>query len=916
LGIALAVSAVFSIAACDRIMGRTEQDYLRKAKELQEQGEFQSAVIQFRNALQKNPKNSEARLRLAEVYVALGQGPQAEKDLQQAKELNVDSELLKVPLGQALLLQGLYPRVIAEVQLSPKTPPENVPKILELQARAQLGLLHLDEGCKLFAESIEKNSRYVPGYRGLARCAAAQGRLEEARIYLDKALKIDDKDSGTWLMMGDLDRAEKHYAEADTAYENALKYKPGNLDALLSRAAGRIDSGRLAEARADIDAAAKQSSDNPLVVQLRGVVQYKQGKFSDAETSFQNVLKRQPDFLPATLWLGLANLAEGHYEQAVRQFSQYTGKVRSLRVQALLGLAQAKLGQSEDAEKTLSVLRNVDVKDPQSLAVLAEAHAALGENDLAAAYLSRAVQQKPEAADLRIGLAATLSARGERGQAIEQLETATHLDPGMVDADVLLIKALIQQKEYDRALDAVAALEKKQPGNPATSILKGAAYLGKKDPAAARKSFEQALSTGSTAAAMNLAQLDLAENKSDAARERFQALLAKDKTDAQAMMGMAGVAAATKQESEYVEWLEKAAKAAPSAPRPRSLLAAYYLKKGDLRNAVASAQDAVNANPDDAQALDVLGSAQLAAGDKENAVVSFSKVVKLVPRNPLARYQLATAQIATQNVAGAKLSLQKALALKADYLEAEILLASAEMHAGNHANALKIAQTVQKQYPKSAQGLVLQGDVLMAQKQFGPAQKAYEKAQAMNDSPVVAIKLHQALAASGNAKEADPRLVRWLKDHPSDVAARVYLAGIYLKADQTKQAVEQYELVLKNDPSNVRALNDLAWLYQQEKDQRALATAERAYQLVPNNPEIMDTLGWILVQHGETVRGRDLLKKAVDAAPSSLEIRYHWAAALAQSGDKPGARAELQDLLRQDKNFAQRQEAQALLRGL
>src|ERR1044072_2145712 len=166
LGIALAVSAVFSIAACDRIMGRTEQDYLRKAKELQEQGEFQSAVIQFRNALQKNPKNSEARLRLAEGYVALGQGPQAEKDLQQAKELNVDSELLKVPLGQALLLQGLYPRVIAEVQLSPKTPPENVPKILELQARAQLGLLHLDEGCKLFAESIEKNSRYVPGYRG------------------------------------------------------------------------------------------------------------------------------------------------------------------------------------------------------------------------------------------------------------------------------------------------------------------------------------------------------------------------------------------------------------------------------------------------------------------------------------------------------------------------------------------------------------------------------------------------------------------------------------------------------------------------------------------------------------------------------------------------------------------------------
>ena len=121
---------------------------------------------------------------------------------------------------------------------------------------------------------------------------------------------------------------------------------------------------------------------------------------------------------------------------------------------------------------------------------------------------------------------------------------------------------------------------------------------------------------------------------------------------------------------------------------------------------------------------------------------------------------------------------------------------------------------------------------------------------------------------------------------------------------------------MQADPKNIRALNDLAWLYQQEKDPRALATAEQAYQLKPDNPEIMDTLGWILVDQDKAARGAELLQKAVEMAPASTAIRYHWAAALAKSGDKARARRELGDLLIKNKDFPQRLEAQALLKDL
>jgi len=915
----LMLAAALATGACDRPQRYTDQEYVQKAKDFQAQGKLESALIELKNALQKNPKNSETRWRLAEIYISQGLGEPAENELKKARELGMDNEALKIPMGEALLLQGLYPRVLAEIRPGPQSSPENVAKILEIDARAQHGLLHFDEGCKLFAEAVKTDPKYVQSYWGLARCAAARDKLDEARAELKKAVELDEKNSGTWVQIGDLEGAAKRLPEAEAAYANALKYKSDNLDALLRRAALRIDNNELAEASKDIDAASTISKDHLKVNHLRGVVQFKQGKLAEAQASFETALKMQPNYLPALAWLGATNLARKNYEQAATQFAKYTRYAPNARVQALLGLAQARLGRGEEAEETLKALRKLDIVDPQSLAVLAQAHMTLGETDLAASYMAKAVEQNPEAADLRVGLASTLSKKGERTQAIAQLETAIHLDPGMVDADVLLIQNFIREKQFDKALSAVESLEKKQPKNLNTFILKGAVYLGKNDFANARKSFERALELDPTsfAATLSLAQLDVVEKNPEAARQRFQALLAKDKTNVPAMMGLAGVAAATGQESEYVAWLEKAAQTGPSAVKSRILLANYYLQKNDVQKALTMAREAQTASPNDALALDMLGTAQLAAGEQESALITYGKLAIAIPTNPVAHYKLATAQIAAQNFDAARVSLKKALALKPDYLDAKALLASAELRTGHYQEAMNIAQQIQKQQPKSPAGFVVQGDVLMAQKQFGPALTAYEKALAVdNNSGPLAVKVHRALSGGGNVKEADARLVQWLKDHPGDVPVRGYLAASYMSTAQNKQAVEQYQVVLQNDPKNTLALNNLAWLYQQEKDPRALATAEQAYLLKPDSSTIMDTLGWILVEQGDAARALKLLKAASEKAPAATGIRFHWAAALAKSGDKAGARRELGDLLTKNKNFPQRQEAQELLRQL
>jgi FimV-like protein len=78
----------------------------------------------------------------------------------------------------------------------------------------------------------------------------------------------------------------------------------------------------------------------------------------------------------------------------------------------------------------------------------------------------------------------------------------------------------------------------------------------------------------------------------------------------------------------------------------------------------------------------------------------------------------------------------------------------------------------------------------------------------------------------------------------------------------------------------------------------------------------MDTLGWILVAGGESKEGLDLLQKASTLAPADLDIRYHYGAALAQTGDKAKARQVLKEIVDSGKDFTQLKQAKALLSQL
>lgn len=365
-----------------------------------------------------------------------------------------------------------------------------------------------------------------------------------------------------------------------------------------------------------------------------------------------------------------------------------------------------------------------------------------------------------------------------------------------------------------------------------------------------------------------------------------------------------------------VGWLERAAKSSPSALQPRALLARYYLQKNQPQKALALAHEAQTSAPNSQGVLDLLGGTQLAADEKDNALVTYTKMVGLTPNDPAVYFKLASVQAALQKLPEAEVSLNKALKLKADYLEAQLALATLNIRMGKQNEALAIAHNIQRQLPKSPAGFALEGDVLMTQKQYPQAVKAYEAAYALAKTGPLVIKIHTAYTRAGKVKEAEVKVLQWLKEHPGDIVTRFYLAEAYATERQPKLAMQQYEMVLQKETNNVLALNNLAWLYYQEKDARAVSTAEQAYKLKPGSAAVADTLGWILLEQGKIPRAVGIFKKAVALAPDNPEIGYHYAVALLKSGDKASARKQLEQLLASNKRFGQKEEAKTLLKQM
>ena len=907
------LTALLLVAGC----GKTSDvnALLAEAKQARSKGDYKTAIIQLKNALQASPDNDEARYQLGLVYNDSGDPRSAEKEFRKALELKKDPALVIPNLAKALLSQGEFQKVLMDTE--PDGDSAMAPELHSVRGMAQLSLGKFGDAKASFDWALAQSPMLPDALIGRARLAVQDKDIDAAIRLTDQVLDKSPRHLDALLLKGDLLRLKNDGEAAIATYQKVVHTYQDSLAARINMASIYIGAGKYDEAAKQVEAVRKVSPQSVMANYLQALSEFKQQHYAQAKEAVQQVLKIAPTHLPSQMLAGAVEFALGNNAQAEQYLKFVLEKTpNNLYARKLLIVALLRDHQIARAVEILQPAVRQGPEDPSVLALAGEVYMQNKEFAKATKFYEKAATIDPRNAQMRTGLGVSRLASGEADRAMADLEVATDLDANRYQADVLLIMTHLTRKEYDQAERAIQALKKKQPNNPLTYNLEGAALIGKKKFAEARKSFERALQLESAyfPAVMNLAQLDLQEKNPQTARKRFESILEKDPKNQQTLIALAGFGSRISASSgEALEWLERARKGNPTSLQPPLLLSRYYLGSGDTKKAVELALEAHNMEPENPEALDALGLAQLTAGEKNAAVTTFSKLVSAQPGilQPLIR--LADAQFANGNTAGATTSLKKALQIKPDLLEAQTALIGIETRAGHNAEALQIVKNVQSQSPKAAVGNVLEGDVRFAEKQYAQAAISYQKAYAVSPSGPVAVKWHAALAQSGKPDDGNAKLRGWLKDNPDDIAVRLYLADAYLKQRKHSGAIEQYEWIAKKQPQNLLVLNNLAWTYQQVKDPRALQVAQQAYKAAPNNAQVLDTYGWMLVEQGQPDNGADVLERAVSVASDQQEIRFHYASALYRSGKKERSRIELERLFSSGVKFAQETEAAALL---
>lgn len=914
------LAAACSLALLAACGGESDEKLLASAKAYLQKDDAKAAVIQLKTLLQQNPKSGEGRFLLGKALRENGDLAGALIELRKAQELGVPDDQLVPELARAMLQAGEAAKVTGQFAGTTLKDPK-----AKADLAVSVGGAYAQQGDTARAQqAAEQALAAVPGFAPAvllqARLKAQQQEHDAALLLVDDVLQKEPKSVAAQMLKGDLLWQGKRDRDAALAqFRSITAAEPRAIAAQVAIVTILFEQQKPEEANGALAELAKIAPNHPDTMFLQARSALVKKDFAAVRDLTGRLLKRAADNPLVLEMAGLAEMGLRADAQAEAMLSRAVkGAPNRLLARQALARIYVRQNDADRALATLQPLLDMPRPDGQTLAIAGEALMQKGELQRADDAFARAAKAAPGDAGVRTSVAMAQMARGDAGAAAATLEAVIASDE-TPRADLALVTARMRQNDVPGALKAIDGVRRKLPASPLPDLLTARVLLFKKDNAGALAAYEAALKKDPKyfPAISGLAALDLAAGKPEAAKARLEALATAEPKSYQARLALAELALRNDgAPAEATRLLAEAVKAAPTEPRPRVLQVGWLLRRGDPKAALAAAQEATAALPDNPEVLEALGGAQLASGDAQQALSTFRKVAGLQPRNAQVQLRLADAYSASKNPDGARTALRQALEISPDLMTARRGLARLAVADKRYDEAVALAREAQKRQPKSAAGFLLEGEIEASRKAWPAAIAALRAGQQREKTTEGTILLHRTLAAAGQGAEADRVAADWLKDHPKDAAFIFHLGDAALARNNHADAEKQYRAVLALQPTNVMALNNVAWILANAKRPGAVAMAEQALKITPESPPVLDTLALALAAEGQLPKAIETQKRALQKAPADPGLKLTLAKLYVQSGDKLQARGELEALQRLGEKFAAQDQVAQLLKSV
>ncbi len=906
-------------------LGIDADGHVERARTSMLAGDRAKAVIELKNALQKDSEHFEARLLLADASFLSGDFAGAQKESERALALRPGSVEAAEVYAEVLLAQG---KTVEALDFLEAYDTDGAPELLTLNAELLANDGQYVRATTLFetarGASSVGNDVYSRAAIGLAEIQWRTGERSAAQRAISQLIENQPKLISAYLVradwmlsIGETDAAEKSLQAARRAMDASVplhirvQVLSSLLDMMIVRGQTEAVDDVLGELRA-------LGTNIPAVIYASAQVALRDGDVEQAGRLLESLIRFVPENEQLLTMLGGVRLAERNFGQA----EMYLNRALSIgpeNGEALKMLAKTKLeqGRPDSAIELIAPALGSQAADSELYALYNLAQLREGNTDGAVIFAEGLFAEDPadESRALQLAYAYVRSEQLDKARAV--LTDVGGTDAGSIED---LIKLAVQEgAESQRFTERVAELGRDAATSSRTLTAAGLMSLAVGQTQVAENTFKAAATRTppSAAANVNLATLAYRRDDLSSANRLFREALTLQPGNLTAMTGLTRVAASRGDLARARVLAEEALTLHADSPMLKALLGTVFLASRDMERASQIAVAARRDHPNNTDVLKLNGDVSLLGRNYSDAINFYQGALAQNPnRNDIALL-FGRALLAADRVEDAVEVLGELARLLPDARNPRFLHAQALYRAQEIDETLRVLAALKRDFPGNAEIFLYESFVQLALNNPEAALGSAERAHQLEPDGETVIAMFQARRGAGRS-EPDSVLRSWLQDRPDDLPVALELGAHLEGINRRDEAIRYYEQLLARMPENPVLLNNAAWaMFQVSPGARSLELAKKAYEIDPRFPQIADTYGWILANVAEDYSGAaEILRKARLSVPDDADIAYHYAWVLARSGDAETAISILDPLVERIEPFGAAADAAELLEEL
>ena len=631
------------IAGCSKDPQVLRQEYVASGDQYVARKQYQEAIVEYRNALQHDPKSGEARKKLAGAYARAGDGEAAAREYLKAAELLPNDLRVQVTVGQMELLSGDFAGAKARADRLLSHSPRSVEALI-LRANALAGLKDLTAAVTQIQQAIDYDPERTTTYTNLGTLQLARGHAEEAERAFRRAVAMAPHSVTARLALTNFFWSAGREKEAEDNLKQAVS--SSGKDPTIDRALAMLylAMGRVADAEPYLVRAAETAQDGDSKIALAEYY-----VIAEREAEALRLLETVAAADEASAGVAVARIAEiymqqGRDREAIRRLDDLLAR-RPKNTTALMAKARLRLAQ-HDVDAALEPARVAVTVDPNSLPArlnLARVHVGRGVLDDAVKAYSDALALEPTNVPAHLELARVQLAAGRVKEALQLAERALDLEPDSVDAQLVRAEALADADRSKEADTVLHELGERYDDSADVQTQLGSLYASRDRTGPARQAYTRALGIDPfhAGAHTGLAALDFAEGHGERVRARVESALAKRPNDVGLLLLSARAAVELRDFDRAEQRLSRIIEIDQSNLQAYGLLGQIFAAQGRLADATRQFERIVGLRPRAVAPSTVLGMLLERQGRDSDAMKRYRAVLDIDPKSAVASNNLA-----------------------------------------------------------------------------------------------------------------------------------------------------------------------------------------------------------------------------------------------------------------------------------